>query len=77
MVKIRLRRMGATNAPYYRVVVSDTRRTPTASAIEEIGHYDPTAQPAKVQIDADRARYWVSQGAHLSPTVKKLLAKAS
>lgn len=76
MLKIRLRRMGARNAPFYRVVVSDSRRVPTASAVEEVGWYDPTKQPAQMQIDGDRVQHWVGQGAQLSPTVKKLLAKA-
>ncbi|HEX5757577.1 MAG TPA: 30S ribosomal protein S16 [Thermoanaerobaculia bacterium] len=75
MVKIRLRRMGARNAPFYRVVVSDSRRVPTASAVEEIGWYDPTKQPAQVKIDAGRVEYWLGRGAQLSPTVKKLLAQ--
>ena len=75
MVKIRLRRMGARNAPFYRVVVSDSRRAPTASAVEEIGWYDPTKQPAQVKIDAGRVDYWLGRGAQLSPTVKKLLAQ--
>ena len=48
MLKIRLRRMGTTNQPFYRVVVSDSRRATTASAIEEIGHYDPTGNPPRV-----------------------------
>jgi len=73
MLKIRLRRMGARNSPFYRVVVSDSRRVPTASAVEEVGHYDPTKNPAKVSIDAARVEYWVGKGAQLSPTVKKLL----
>lgn len=75
MLKIRLRRMGARNSPFYRVVVSDSRRVPTASAVEEVGHYDPTKNPARVSIDADRVQYWVGRGAQLSPTVKKLLGK--
>lgn len=75
MVKIRLRRMGGRNAPFYRVVVSDSRRTPTASAVEEIGWYDPTKQPAQVKIDTGRVDYWLGHGAQLSPTVKKLLAQ--
>ncbi|HXU45091.1 MAG TPA: 30S ribosomal protein S16 [Thermoanaerobaculia bacterium] len=77
MVKIRLRRMGARNAPFYRVVVSDSRQTPTARAVEEIGWYDPTKQPAQMKIDGERMQYWVGQGAQLSPSVKKLFAKAS
>jgi len=75
MLKIRLRRMGARNSPFYRVVVSDSRRVPTASAVEEVGHYDPTKNPARVAIDAARVQYWVGRGAQLSPTVKKLLGK--
>jgi small subunit ribosomal protein S16 len=77
MLMIRLRRMGARNNPFFRVVVSDSRNTPTAAAVEEIGHYDPTKNPAQVTIDAARAEHWVSQGARLSPTVKKLLAQAA
>ena len=73
MVKIRLRRMGSRNHPFYRVVVSDARNTPTASALEEIGHYDPRRQPAVVSIDRERLDRWVSKGALLSPTVSKLL----
>lgn len=73
MLMIRLRRMGARNNPYYRVVVSDSRRRPTAEAVEELGSYDPRAQPAKVKVDRERVQHWVSEGAHLSPTVEKLL----
>ena len=73
MLTIRLRRMGARNAPYYRVVVSDSRQTPTASAVEEIGHYDPRRNPPDVVIDRDRVAYWVARGAQLSPTVTRLV----
>lgn len=75
MLKIRLRRMGARNRAFFRVVVSDSRNTPTASAVEEIGHYDPIANPPIVQIDRDRVDYWVSHGAQLSGTVKSLLRR--
>ena len=75
MLKIRLRRMGARNNPFYRVVVSDSRSVPTAAAVEEIGHYNPTKNPAEVTIDAVRADYWIGRGAQVSPTVKKLLAR--
>lgn len=75
MLMIRLRRMGARNNPFYRVVVSDSRNTPTAAAVEEIGHYDPTKQPAQVTIDTARAEHWLSKGARLSPTVKRLLGQ--
>lgn len=76
MLTIRLRRMGARNNPFFRVVVSDSRNVPTAAAVEEIGFYDVTKNPAQVTIDTDRAQYWVERGAQMSPTVKKLVAKA-
>jgi small subunit ribosomal protein S16 len=75
MLTIRLRRMGARNNPFFRVVVSDSRNVPTAAAVEEIGHYNPTKQPAQVTIDTVRADYWVGKGAQVSPTVKKLIAQ--
>jgi small subunit ribosomal protein S16 len=77
MLKIRLRRMGARNNPFYRVVVSDSRNTPTASALEEIGFYDVTKNPAQVNIDTERAEHWISRGAQVSPTVKRLLNQVS
>ena len=73
MLKIRLRRQGATHNPFYRVVVSDSRRTPRAATVEQIGTYDPTAKPAKVDIDRDRVDYWVGKGAQLSDTVRTIL----
>jgi small subunit ribosomal protein S16 len=73
MVKIRLRRMGSRNHPFYRVVVSDARKTPTGAALDEIGYYDPRKQPAVVSIDRARVDHWVKNGALLSPTVSKLL----
>lgn len=76
MLKIRLRRMGTRNRPFYRVVVSDSRRTPTASALEELGSYDPLVKPPTATIDRARVDYWVGQGAQLSPTVKRLLSNA-
>lgn len=75
MLKIRLRRMGARNAPFYRVIVSDSRRAPTASAVEEIGHYDPRRQPSEIAIDRARVDYWTARGARLSETVAKLLKR--
>jgi small subunit ribosomal protein S16 len=75
MVKIRLRRMGSRNHPFYRVVVSDARKTPTGSALAEIGYYDPRKQPAVVQIDREELDRWVAKGATLSPTVQKLVKK--
>ncbi|HXI12266.1 MAG TPA: 30S ribosomal protein S16 [Thermoanaerobaculia bacterium] len=75
MLKIRLRRGGATHSPFYRIVVSDSLRTPTASTVEQIGHYNPTKEPNDIKIDKDRVAYWQSKGAQLSPTVKSLLKK--
>ena len=73
MVKIRLRRMGARNRPFYRVVVSDSRRTPRAPAIDVLGYYDPCKNPAVVKIDREKVDYWVGRGAQLSATVKQLV----
>ena len=77
MLKIRLRRMGARNRPFYRVVVSDSRRVPGAPAIDEIGFWDPSRQPAKLEVDRDRINYWVSRGAGLSDSVRKLVDQAA
>jgi small subunit ribosomal protein S16 len=76
MLKIRLRRMGARHSPFYRVVVSDSRNVPTASAVEELGHYNPTANPVQVNLDSERIGYWLAKGAQMSPTVKRLLRAA-
>src|SRR3954451_20683984 len=75
MLKIRLRRGGATHAPFYRIVVSDSLKTPSAATVEQIGHYDPKKNPADVKIDRERVDYWVRKRAELSPTVKSLLKK--
>ncbi len=73
MLKIRLRRMGARNRPYYRIVVSDSRRTARAEVLEELGSYDPVTNPVSLSFDRDRARRWISKGALVSPTVQSLL----
>jgi small subunit ribosomal protein S16 len=75
MLKIRLRRMGARNRPYYRIVVSDSRRTSRAEVLEELGSYDPVVKPARLSFDRDRARHWISKGARVSPTVGSLLGR--
>jgi len=75
MLKIRLRRGGATHSPFYRIVVSDSLKTPSAATVEQIGHYDPKRNPADVKIDHARVDYWLSKGAQLSPTVKSILKK--
>jgi small subunit ribosomal protein S16 len=77
MLKIRLRRMGATNRAFYRLIVSDSRKATTGAAVEELGTYDPRQNPPKVEIDRVRIDYWVSKGASLSDTVKQLVARAS
>lgn len=75
MLKIRLRRMGSTHSPFYRVVVSDSRRTPRASVLEEVGHYNPIANPVEIHIDGERVEHWVGKGAQMSPTVKRLIRR--
>ena len=75
MLKIRLRRVGGTNAPAYRIVVSDGRRTPTAKVVEELGHYDPTRNPPTLTLDREKAKAWIAKGAAASETVRKLIAK--
>jgi small subunit ribosomal protein S16 len=76
MVKIRLRRMGAKKNPYYRIVVADSLSPRDGRCIEEIGSYDPLSEPATVKVDAERAKYWVKNGAQPTDTVKALLKKA-
>lgn len=77
MVKIRLRRMGAKKAPYYRVVVADSRYPRDGRFIEEIGTYDPRVNPAEIKVDAERAQAWIKTGAQPTETVKALLKKAN
>ena len=74
-VKIRLRRMGAKKAPFYRVVVADSRYPRDGRFIEEIGYINPMTNPATVEIDADKAKKWVANGAQPTDTVKALLKK--
>ncbi len=74
-VKIRLRRMGAKKAPFYRVVVADSRYPRDGRFIEEIGTYDPTEEPALVNIDTAKADEWIKKGAQPTDTVKRLLKK--
>ena len=75
MVKMRLRRMGAKKAPFYRVVVADSRYPRDGRFIEEIGYYNPQTEPAEVKIDADKAKAWLAKGAQPTETVKSLLKK--
>ena len=73
MVKIRLRRMGTKKKPFYRIVVADSRAPRDGKFIEEIGTYNPLAEPSVITVDAERAQYWVKNGAQPTDTVKKLL----
>ncbi len=74
-VKIRLRRMGAKKAPFYRIVVADSRFPRDGRFIEEIGYYDPTKNPSVVEVDAEKAKKWISNGAQPTDTVRALLKK--
>lgn len=74
-VKIRLRRMGAKKAPFYRVVVADSRYPRDGRFIEEIGTYDPMAESDKLSVNMERAKYWIANGAQPTDTVRGLLKK--
>ena len=75
-VKIRLRRMGAKRAPFYRVVVADSKSPRDGKFIEEIGTFDPMKNPAEVKIDVEKAQQWIKNGAQPTESVAKLLKKA-
>lgn len=77
MVKIRLKRIGAKKAPYYRVVVADSKNARDGRFIEEIGTYNPLVDPAEIKIDVERADYWIKNGAQMTDTVRALLKKVS
>lgn len=74
-VKIRLRRLGAKKAPFYRIVVADSRYPRDGRFIEELGYYDPTKEPSVVKIDGEKAKKWIANGAQPTDTVKSLLKK--
>ena len=74
-VKIRLRRMGAKKAPFYRVVVADGRYPRDGRFIEEIGTYNPLTDPVEIKIDAEAAKKWIANGAQPTDTVRALLKK--
>ena len=73
MVKIRLRRMGAKKAPFYRVVVADSRYPRDGRFIEEVGYYDPTKEPSVIKVDKEKVEKWIASGAQPTDTVKALL----
>ena len=74
--RIRLKRLGAKKAPFYRIVVADSRTARNGKTIEELGYYDPTKDPVVLKVDAEAAKKWLSTGAQPSDTVKALLKKA-
>lgn len=74
-VKIRLKRMGSKKAPFYRLVVADSRYPRDGRFIEEIGYYDPTKEPSVVSVDAEKAKAWIAMGAQPTETVKSIFKK--
>ncbi len=72
-VKIRLRRMGAKKAPFYRIVVADSRYPRDGRFIEEIGYYNPMTNPADIKLDSEKAKQWIANGAQPTDTVKIIL----
>lgn len=74
-VKIRLRRLGAKKAPFYRIVVADSRDPRDGRFIEEIGYYDPTKEPSVISVDGEKAKNWIAKGAQPTDTVKGILKK--
>ena len=76
MVKIRLRRMGAKKAPFYRIVVADSRAPRNGAFVEEIGYFNPIAEPVELKVDNEKAAQWIKNGAQPTDTVKALLKKA-
>ena len=76
MVKIRLRRMGAKKAPFYRIVVADSRSPRDGRCIEEIGTYNPLTDPATITVDAEKAQQWIKNGAQPTDTARILLKKS-
>lgn len=76
-VKIRLARLGAKKAPFYRIVVMDSKKARNGEYVDLIGTYNPVKEPAEVKIDAEKAKYWISVGAQPTDTVRALLKKNS
>ena len=76
MLKIRLRRMGAKKAPFYRIVVAYSRSPRDGAFVEEIGYYNPTSDPAELKVDNEKAAQWIKNGAQPTDTVRGLLKKS-
>ena len=77
MIAIRLMRLGAKKNPFYRVIVTDSRKPRESKAKEIIGYYNPMKEPPEIKVDLDRANYWLDRGAQASKTVQSLLHKVS
>lgn len=75
MLRIRLRRTGTRNRPYYRIVVSDSRRTPESEIVEELGYYDAVPNPPVLTFDRERAKAWIARGARPSVTIRSLMTR--
>jgi len=75
MLSIRLRRMGSTKKPYFRVVVTEARTARDSSFVENVGTYNPRSKPAQVELNKERLQHWISKGARPSDSVRTLLAK--
>ncbi|NEZ91763.1 30S ribosomal protein S16 [Clostridium botulinum] len=75
-VKMRLKRMGAKKAPFYRVVVADSRSPRDGRFVEEIGYYNPITEPSTIKLDEEKVQKWIKNGAQPTDTVKKLIEKA-
>ena len=76
MLKIRLRRMGAKKAPFYRIVVADSRAPRDGAFVEEIGYYNPLTEPVEIKVDNEKAQHWIKNGAQPTDTVRGLLKKS-
>ena len=76
MVKIRLKRIGKKKAPFYRIIVSDARKTTQSTSLAEIGTYDPLKEPAEVKMNEEEARKWLANGAQPTETVARLFKNA-
>ncbi|HEV8122019.1 MAG TPA: 30S ribosomal protein S16 [Candidatus Polarisedimenticolia bacterium] len=76
MLAIRLYRAGSKNRPFYRIVVSESTRTPGSRVTEQLGVYDPTKDPVVIRLDVPKAEAWIKKGAHASDTVRSILERA-
>ena len=74
-VVIRLKRIGAKKKPHYRIVAADNKSPRDGRFIEELGHYNPTTDPASIEVNGERAKWWLGKGAKASDTVKSILKK--